>query len=212
MATASIKVWDIVVRVFHWSLVLFVTVSFFTGEVLETVHAYSGYIIIALLAIRIVWGFIGTHYARFSNFIYSPKTIISYLKNLSDETADNYIGHNPVGGAMIIFMILFFGVTAWTGLKAYAEEGKGPLAAVEMSSTPHVQADVELHDGHKKHAQNPEKKDEFWEDVHEIVANFMILIVLLHIGGVLISSEILKEDLIRPMLTGYKEEHDKTDK
>jgi len=209
MTTESIKVWDIVVRVFHWSLALFVTISFFTGEVLQTVHAYSGYIIICLLIIRIVWGFVGTKYARFSNFIYPPKTIINYFKNLTDETAKNYLGHNPVGGAMIIIMIVFLSMTAWTGLKAYAVEGKGPLASIETSIITQAQADNhEHHDRHDKH----EKKDEFWEDVHEIVANFMMLIVLLHIGGVLISNEILKEDLIRPMFTGYKDGKDKVEK
>jgi len=141
-----------------------------------------------------------------------PKTILNYLKNLSDETADNYMGHNPVGGAMIIVMIVFLGVTAWTGLKAYAMEGKGPLTSTEVSIITHVQADDEHHDRHKSHKEKHDKKDKFWENVHEIIANFMMLLVVLHIGGVLVSSEIFKEDLIRPMFTGFKEGRDKIDK
>ena len=74
----QVKVWDILVRSFHWSLVTLFVLCYLSGDDLETLHVYLGYAIVILLAVRIVWGVIGTRYARFSNFIYSWKTLKHY--------------------------------------------------------------------------------------------------------------------------------------
>ncbi len=85
-------------RIFHWSLVALFTFSFFTGDEWKSAHILSGYAIGILLAIRIVWGIVGTHHARFVSFIYSPRTILTFLKDSLSMKAKRYVGHNPAGG------------------------------------------------------------------------------------------------------------------
>jgi len=199
MSNESVKVWDIMVRVFHWSLAIFFLLAYITGDELETVHAWIGYIIIGLLGFRIIWGVIGTRYARFTHFIYSPQTIMGYLKSLLTSHPKHYLGHNPAGGAMVIVMILFLSLVSWSGLKAYEAEGKGPLAATEISIVSNAVADDWYEDDHGH------KGDDFWEDIHEFIVNFMVLLVFIHLVGVLVSSALHKENLVRAMITGRKE-------
>lgn len=199
----TIKVWDIGVRIFHWSLVLFFTVSYITGDELDTVHAWSGYAIVLLLLFRLVWGFVGTKYARFSNFIYSPARVKEYLNSLKNETPIHYLGHNPAGGWMVVLLLVFLSLTVWTGLEAYAAEGHGPLAQVSMSPINNAYADDD--DDHE--GKGGEKhEDSVWEDVHEFFVNTTLALVIIHIGGVVVSSRLHRENLVKAMLTGNKEE------
>ncbi|MCF7821009.1 MAG: cytochrome b/b6 domain-containing protein [Mariprofundaceae bacterium] len=207
MGTETIKVWDILIRVFHWSLVIFFIIAYVTGDELDTVHAWAGYIIIGLLAVRVVWGIVGTRYARFSNFIYSPQKIIAYLKSLFTGRPEHYPGHNPAGGGMVVVMLVFLILSSWSGLKAYEAEGKGPLASAEISLISPAQADSWYEEEHE-HGKGRNKSDEFWEDVHEVFVNFTLLLVFIHIGGVLVSSILHRENLVRAMITGRKEKPD----
>ena len=196
---ASIKVWDIGVRVFHWSLVAFFAIAYIMGEIeTETLHAYAGYVIIGLLAFRIVWGFIGSRYARFADFIYSPGEIIAYLKGLLTRHPKHYFGHNPAGGLMVLVMLITLIAVSWTGLEAYGSEGKGPLAQAELSLVVTAHADGwEDDDEH-------EGEDEFWEEVHEASVYFMLLLIALHLAGVVLSSLLHRENLVRAMVSGRK--------
>ncbi len=81
-AESRVKVWDIAIRIFHWSLVVFFIIAYLTEDDLETLHVYAGYAVIGLLVFRIIYGFIGTRYARFWNFIYSPATTLAYLRSI----------------------------------------------------------------------------------------------------------------------------------
>lgn len=92
-------------RIFHRSLASAFLIAYVTEEDLPSVHTRAGNLFAGLLVIRIIWGFTGTHYARFSDFIYSPSTFIHFLKNTLALRAKRYLGHNPAGGAMIILMI-----------------------------------------------------------------------------------------------------------
>ena len=103
---ATVKVWDPFIRVFHWSLVLLFAIAFLTGDEIERMHLWAGYAIAALVVMRIVWGFIGSRYARFSDFVKEPSTVLRYLKQSARLEAPRYIGHNPAGGAMIVLLIL----------------------------------------------------------------------------------------------------------
>lgn len=104
--TEWIKVWDPFVRIFHWSLVGLFAFSYLTGDEWKTAHIVSGYLIAALLALRVVWGLIGTEHARFANFIHSPVTILAFLADTARLRAKRYLGHNPAGGAMVIALLL----------------------------------------------------------------------------------------------------------
>ncbi|WP_119390175.1 cytochrome b/b6 domain-containing protein [Taklimakanibacter lacteus] len=115
-AGARVKVWDPIVRLFHWSLVIAFTAAWLTGDELKRVHEWAGYTIVALLAVRVVWGFIGTPYARFGNFIYRPSTIVRFLLDTARFRARRYVGHNPAGGAMAVALLLMLAATTATGI------------------------------------------------------------------------------------------------
>jgi len=104
-ATAMVRVWDPFVRIFHWSLVALFVVAFVTGDELERVHVAVGYVIVGLVAARIVWGFIGSRHARFSDFVRPPAETLSYLRRAVRGVAPRHIGHNPAGGLMTLALL-----------------------------------------------------------------------------------------------------------
>jgi len=181
----QIKVWDPLVRFFHWSLVSAFIIAFISEDELLSVHSWAGYFILALLSIRIIWGFIGSHYARFSDFIYRPSHITQFLKDTFSLRAKRYIGHNPAGGAMVVLLLLSLMITAITGVLVLgAEEQLGPVSHWFTQSAG------------------------FWGDIleetHEFFANFTLLLVIIHVIGVLVESLIHKENLASAMWTGFK--------
>lgn len=183
--THMIKVWDPLVRIFHWTLV----VSFFTAYITEEdflpVHSFAGYTLLALIILRIAWGLIGTRHARFSDFIYSPETIKQFIKDTLTFRAKRYLGHNPAGGAMILLMIVCLLITSVTGIAVYgAEEQLGPMASW--------------------FSQSHGFWGEAFEELHEFFANFSLLLVFIHVSGVIVESLIHKENLVRSMITGLK--------
>lgn len=115
MPPATVKVWDPFVRVFHWSLVTLFVIAFVTGDELEQVHLAAGYAIAGLLALRIVWGFVGPRHARFTDFVRSPREALDYARDAILLRARRTIGHNPAGGLMIIALIVMLAGTCVTG-------------------------------------------------------------------------------------------------
>lgn len=197
----SVKVWDLFVRIFHWSLVALFITAYFTAEDSESAHAIAGYAISGLLIFRIVWGFVGTEHARFRDFIYSPREIAGYLKGVFTGKPRHYLGHNPAGGLMVIILLLSLSATCISGLKAYGEEGHGPLAGDLLVSAAYANGDDEEENRGEK------KGEEFWEEVHEVFVNVTLILIAAHIAGVVASSYLHKENLIKAMITGRKEIH-----
>ncbi len=201
----EVKVWDPLVRIFHWGLVLFFTIAYLTGEDESDLHIYAGYTVLGLISFRLLWGFIGSKYARFSDFVKSPATIIDYARNLFKGRTKHYLGHNPLGGAMIVTMLISLFMLSYTGLKIYAiEEGKGPLA-METTVT-FVQSARADDDGEEYKTGEESEEEEFWEEIHEFFANLMLLLIVLHIGGVILSSRLEHQNLVRAMITGRKKQ------
>lgn len=110
-----IKVWDPIVRVFHWSLVVFFLFSYLTGDEWKSAHILSGYVIGGLIAARLVWGLVGSHHARFVNFVYRPRTIATFLGDTARLRAKRYVGHNPAGGAMVVALLVMVTGIVTTG-------------------------------------------------------------------------------------------------
>ena len=184
MEQNEVRVWDPFVRIFHWSLVLTFTIAWLSGDELEVLHINAGYAVLGLVLLRIVWGFIGTHHARFRDFIYPPAEVKGFLRDTLMQRARRYLGHNPAGGAMIILMLLSLVITTVTGIACYGiEDGAGPLAML---------------------VGVPEVGGEMLEEVHEFFANLMVLLVVVHVIGVIFESQLHHESLIRAMLTGRK--------
>lgn len=130
----TVRVWDPLVRVFHWSLVAAFATAWLTGEQNERVHELAGYAVAGLVAVRVLWGFVGTRHARFADFVYGPGTILRYVADLVRGRARRYLGHNPAGGVMIVALLATLAVIAGTGLAMTF--GPGETEALE-----------ELHEG-----------------------------------------------------------------
>src|SRR5512146_2385405 len=125
---SEVKVWDPLVRIVHWGLV----VSFFTAYAIEepeAVHVWVGYAVLALALVRVLWGLVGTPHARFSDFVYGPATVLGNLKDIVLMHPKRYLGHSPAVGAMAVLLLLGLLATAVTGVMLYgADEQAGPLA------------------------------------------------------------------------------------
>jgi cytochrome b len=113
---ATVKVWDLFVRTFHWSLVALFVTAYATGDEIEQVHVAAGYAIAGLLALRILWGFVGPVHARFSSFVRSPREVLVYLRDLALIRSPRYLGHNPAGGLMIVALMATLIGTCATGV------------------------------------------------------------------------------------------------
>lgn len=201
----QVKVWDIGVRLFHWTLVVLFAVSYLSGDDESLLHIYSGYGVAALIVFRIVWGVVGTRYARFADFVRGPKATMDYVRSLFSGKPIHYLGHNPLGGWMVVALLLSLVGTCWSGLEAYAVEGHGPLARQESFFIRSALAQGDEDEG--ENAQENGKKnggDEFWEETHEVLANLSLVLVVLHIAGVAVGSVMHRENLVKAMIKGYK--------
>lgn len=188
-ATGSVEhvtqVWDLPLRLFHWSLVLLFTSQVVTawigGNALEY-HALGGYAILALVLFRILWGFLGGTHARFTDFVRGPVTVLAYAKSLSAKPAVAWRGHNPLGGWSVLAMLASLLVQASTGLFANDDVMmEGPLVR-------HV----------------PGRFSEIATAIHDVNAIVLLALVSLHLLAVLFYLFGTKQNLIVPMITGGK--------
>ncbi len=201
----TVRVWDPLVRIGHWTLVTAFFIAYFTEDDLLTVHAWAGYVVGAVVLVRILWGFIGTKHARFSDFFFSPTTTLSYLWDLTRARAKHYLGHNPAGAAMIFALLIMLAGTVYSGLVLYAiEEDAGPLADWAAVNDPIPRLPDLIPSAHANGDGDEDAAEDFWEDVHEVFADLTLLLVGLHVAGVLLSSFMHKENLIKGMITGRK--------
>lgn len=111
-----IRVWDPFVRIFHWSLVGLFALAFATGDEMEWLHLAAGYAIAALVLLRLIWGFVGSKHARFSDFVRTPRDVIDYIRSMIRWRAPRHLGHNPAGGIMIVALLAMLVGISGTGL------------------------------------------------------------------------------------------------
>jgi cytochrome b len=132
MMSNRILVWDVPTRVFHWLLVLSFTVAFLTAESERNrdIHVVFGYILLGLLAFRLLWGFIGTHYARFGSFLFGPGEVVAYLKSLVERKPAHYVGHNPAGSVAIWLLLILGLASGVSGVLVYEEIGGDVLEEI----------------------------------------------------------------------------------
>ena len=167
----KILVWDIPTRVFHWALAISFAGAMITQEMerLRLVHITFGYTMLGLVGFRVIWGMIGTRYARFSSFVPSPKKVFAYIRSLFSRQPMHTLGHNPIGALGIIAMLSLIIGTSVSGILLEAEIA-----------------------------------EELFEELHEGLANGLLVVVGIHIAGVIFSSLAHKENLIGPMFSGFK--------
>jgi cytochrome b len=171
-AKNKVLVWDAPVRVFHWLLVLSFFGAFITAESerWRLVHVILGYTVGGLVVFRVLWGLVGTRYARFASFVRGPRAVARYIGSLLRGQTEHHLGHNPAGALAIVLLLLLSAVTVASGWANYNEIG-----------------------GH------------WLEELHEVVGNLMLLVVGVHVAGVLVSSWLHRENLLRAMVTGKKQ-------
>lgn len=108
-----IQIWDVPTRVFHWSMVLSFGGVFLTSESerYRDIHVMLGYTMLGLVAFRVVWGFVGTRYARFTSFLFTSGEVLTYIADLARGRAERHVGHNPAG-SVAIWLLLFLTIGA----------------------------------------------------------------------------------------------------
>jgi cytochrome b len=177
-------IWDLPTRLFHWTLSLSFAAAWLTSESDPwlAVHVFVGYLMLGLVGFRLLWGVIGSPYARFRSFWFGPRAALAYLRQVLHGQAERHIGHNPAGSLAIYALLLLTVVIGVTGILTLGGEEQHGLAAGWLSV-----------------AQGGQMKA-----LHEAAAIGMLLLVLGHIAGVLVESYLHRENLARSMLTGYK--------
>ncbi len=177
----KIRIWDLPLRLFHWLLVVAVIGSFVSvklGGNAMIWHGRFGYIVLALIFFRLIWGFVGTHHARFAQFIKSPKAIFAYLKNPTETP-----GHSPLGAISVIVLLGLFLSQALAGLFASDDIAfDGPLVKYVASTW------VEL-----------------LTSFHRLNEWVLMALVAVHVGAILYYKYAKKINLISAMITGDKE-------
>lgn len=180
-----IRVWDLPTRLFHWALAILVVFSFTTGKIGGTWmewHLKSGYAILALLIFRLAWGVAGSETARFSSFLRGPRTAWAYARETLASRQPSSLGHNPLGGWMVMLMLAILLLQASSGLFADDEiSTQGPLAAKVSNAL--VARMTTIH--------------KYNEWVIAAAAGLHVLAIAAYRWS-------FKEDLLSPMLHGWK--------
>lgn len=200
-----LRVWDPMVRIFHWGLVVAFAVAYLSADEWDTVHEVAGYVVAGLVVFRLVWGLIGGKYARFAQFLRGPSETIAYVGAMARGTERRYLGHNPAGAAMILALLLALSGTAATGWLIAEPERAAMLPALP----PIVSAAFADEDGEA--GEYGEGGSEFVKEAHEVLANLMLFLIAVHILGVVLASVRHKENLARAMVTGDKRAPDPGD-
>lgn len=182
----EIKVWDLPVRLFHWTLVLGFATAFVSGEVdASEVHVWIGYALCVLLAGRVYWGFKGNEYARFRSFIFPVSETLDYVRSMRMGHPKHYFGHNPAGALMVFALLGLVTLIIATGLVTLSViDFEGPLLFLANSVG--------------------DETSYAFRRFHHSLPVIGLIFILLHILGVIAGSIQHKENLVKAMITGKK--------
>jgi cytochrome b len=181
MPLERIRLWDLPIRFFHWLLVIFVAAAIVTGKIGGDAidwHGKIGLVILGLIVFRIVWGVVGSSHARFASFFPTPASVLVYLRGHWKG-----VGHNPLGALSVFGLLALIALQVGTGLFANDDIAfRGPLSALISK---------ELSDN--------------LTGVHKFSINALILMIVLHLGAILFYACVKKDNLVKPMITGWKD-------
>lgn len=184
---SPVKVWDGFIRIFHWTLVLGFATAFISGETgAEGLHTWAGYALGGLLCARVYWGLAGSRYARFRAFLFSAQETLAYVRSLRSEHPRHYYGHNPAGALMVFALLALLSLLLLSGLVTLAAiDFDGPLLFLANWLSDDASYTVQA-----------------W---HEWLPYLGLGLVVLHLAGVVLGSLQHRENLVRAMITGYKQ-------
>lgn len=193
--------WDPLVRITHWAVAAAVLANYLLNRAGGTWHIWIGWALLALLAMRFAWGFVGPREARFATFLPNPVAALRHMAALLGKlrgkpvALPDYPSHNPAGAVMVYALWAMLALVTVTGLVM-----TGGASPVRMAET---QAIVESGDWSALAQAGEEgegKGDEWAEEVHEVAANLVVILALIHVAGVALESRALGRNLVRPML------------
>lgn len=180
-APIRIRVWDLPTRLFHWSLAAAVLVAVVTGQFggdWMPVHGIAGQAIVGLVVFRVVWGFIGATHARFTSFVPTPGRLKAYLQGRWQG-----VGHNPLGALSVLLLLGLLAAQAASGLFSNDDIAyTGPLAA-----------------------QVSDERSSWLTWLHHQLADALLILIGLHVLAIVFYAWFRKDNLVKPMVTGYKE-------
>lgn len=192
-----IKVWDPLLRLFHWSLAASIAIAFVTSENGDALHEWVGYGALGLIGFRLIWGLIGPRYARFAQFVAGPQRVLTYTRDMIKLREKRYIGHNPLGAMMVVAILATTAATGVTGWLMTAPGGVAMLPGAPALVAPAF-ADAARGGGYWTSPTGAVK------DIHEAFANLLLVLIFLHVAGVIYASRRHREKLVLAMLTGQK--------
>lgn len=177
-------IWDLPTRLFHWTLATSFALAWLTseGDRWRSIHVFLGYLMLGLVVFRLMWGFAGSHFSRFSTFWFGPRDAALYLKQVLSGHAARHIGHNPTGSLAIYILLALTVLVGLTGILTLGGDEQHGLAASWFSFSQGL----------------------ILKQVHKAGAILMLLVVFAHIAGVVVESVLHKENLARSMVTGFK--------
>jgi cytochrome b len=184
--TARVPVWDLAVRVNHWLLAFAVATAFVTAKIggnLMVWHGRAGLAVLGLVVFRVVWGFVGSTHARFASFVRGPAAIRAYLRGQWSG-----IGHNPLGALAVLSLLALFLVQATTGL----------FANDDISYQGHLYALVS------------DAVSSRLTGIHKLFEPLLIGLVVIHVAAVGFYLRVKKTNLVKPMITGWKDVSDES--
>jgi cytochrome b len=196
--------WDPVVRITHWGLAAIILMNVVLTEGGSVLHVWLGWIGMALLLLRLVWGGLGPKEARFSAFPPNPRAALSHLRGLVTGRVGHYASHNPAGALVIYAFWALLAVVTVTGLvmtggetPMQAARDKAAVASGDWSVLVSEDDDGDDETGESRFG-------DLTEEVHEVAANLILLLAVLHIAGVLVESRAMRRNLVAPMVTGQR--------
>lgn len=199
----SPSLWDPVVRLTHWGIAAAIVLNALLDEGGSLLHVSVGWIVMALLLLRLVWGAVGPSEARFSAFPPNPFAALRHLRELVMGKVRPYPSHNPAGAMMAYALWATLGVVTVTGL--IMTGGATPMqVAVDKAAVASGDWSALIKDSESE-SDEDRAFGKAAEEVHEVAANLLLVLAALHLAGVLVESRALRRNLVAAMLTGPRD-------
>ena len=179
--TREVRVWDFPTRVFHWGLVTLIAVAWLTanaGSPILAVHIACGTAALGFIVFRVLWGVMGTRHALFSDFVRGPSETKGYARELAQGRPSYHLGHNPLGGWMVLALMVTVLAVAFSGMTVARAGFYGPLAQYTDGA--------------------------WYGHLHGLLTNTLVFLIVAHVGGVVFHGLLTSENLPRAMITGNK--------
>lgn len=193
--------WDPLVKITHWGIAAVVLWNALIVGEGSAAHIYAGYVLAGLLALRLLWGVIGTRTARFSAFPPSPARALAHIGAIRRGEHERHVSHNPLGALMAYAIWATVSVIVASGI---AMAGAPPAIQPGTTAAQLMFSEEGEHEGEEHEGEEGGEAGEVFEEVHEVAVNLLYVLILLHIGGVAFETARSGRRTVLAMLPGGK--------